>query len=96
MPSDSLQDTIAQEEEREVSALFFIKVEKSAGLKKNVKNDKVMANINISETPTYTLLNIVSTCVSNEEPEAEQISQNNQKYLEVSGKICFINYEDKL
>jgi hypothetical protein len=86
LPSDSLQETIAQERERETSAQFFIKVEKS---KKAKKSDKIMANINISETSTFTLLDIASICVSNEEPHAEVVSQNNQKYLEVSLLINF-------
>lgn len=43
-----------------------------------------MASINISETSTFTLLDIASICVSSEEPLAEVVTQNNQKYLEVS------------
>lgn len=83
LPSDSMQETIAQEKERESSAQFFIRVEKSS--KKTKRSDeKIMANINISETSTYTLLDIPSICVSSEDPHAEIVLQNNQKYLEVS------------
>ncbi len=53
--------------------------------KKGAKTEAITLN----ETPTYVLLNIPTTCLSNEDENAENVKKNNQKYIEVSREFIF-------
>lgn len=86
------------EREREFSALFITNLEKKA------KKENTFERINLTETATYTLLDLPSTCLSNEDENAQIVKQNNQKYLEViflflflsNLKIYIYSFEEKI
>lgn len=77
-PSDSMQQDSAVEKEKEASALFVTDIEE-----KPKKQDGQYEKINLIETPTFCLLDIPKTCVSDEDPLIDKIKEKNEKYLEV-------------
>lgn len=80
-PNDSgLQDGII-EKEKETSALFITNIEAETAAHK--KSGPKIEKINLSETSTYVLLNLISTCLSKEDENAEKIMKNNEKYIEL-------------
>lgn len=90
VPSDSVQDNAAgasNDKDKENAALFYINVEKAS------KKDPKTANINLSETQTFVLLDFPAICVSSEDSSVDLIKQKNQKYAEVS-KNEFIDFKN--
>lgn len=78
IPTDSIQENVG-EKEKEAPALFFTNVDKP----KETKSDRTVS-INIKETDTFVLMNVVAVCVSNEDENIAKVKENNAKYLEVS------------
>ncbi len=74
--SDSVQET-AGDREKEQSALFFTNIEIKP------KTDLLYETLHINETPTFILLDIPTTCLSDEDPNAEKVKLRNENYIEV-------------
>ena len=73
---DSVHELNA-DREKEQSALFFTNVEVKP------KSELLYETLNISETETFTLLDIPTTCLSDDDPNTEIVKQKNEKYIEV-------------
>ena len=86
-PNDSgIQEGAFIEKDKETSALFITNIENVTQQKKGAKVEA----ITLIETSTHVLLNIPSTCLSNEDENADAVKKNNQKYLEVSLDFFFL------
>ena len=75
-PGDSVHE-LNGDREKEQSALFFTNVEAKP------KSELLYETLNISETETFTLLDIPTTCLSDDDPNTEIVKQKNEKYIEV-------------
>lgn len=83
-PSDSVQEA-AVDREKEQSALFFINVETKP------KSDLLYETLHINETATFSLLDIPTTCLSDEDPNAEKVKLKNESYIEVNDcEACLV------
>ena len=83
-PNDSgVQDGGAVEKDKEMSALFITNVDNVMQLKKAPKTE----TISLYETSTHVLLDLPSSCLSNEDENAEKVKKNNQKYIDVSNEL---------
>ena len=79
-PNDSgMQEGVFMEKDKETSALFITNIENVS----RQKDGPTTETVNLTETSTYVLLNIPTSCLSNEDENAEKVKKNNQKYLEV-------------
>ncbi len=63
-----------------MSALFITNIENVSANKVAPKSE----TISLSETSTHVLLDLPTSCLSNEDENAEKVKKNNQKYIEVS------------
>ena len=76
-PTDSIQEA-PYEKEREQNIAHFI-----TNIETTKKEDPSYATISLGETKTFCLINIVSTCIADDDPNCESVKQKNEKYLEV-------------
>lgn len=81
--SDSMNDASTSEKEKETSAMFLTSVQKAA------PRDP-FETIVMKETDTFFLLDMPSTCLSNDDPALEQILKSKEHYIEVNILIYFI------
>ena len=71
-----MNDATASEKEKDTSALFLTSVQKAA------PRDP-FETIVMKETETFFLLDMPSTCLSNDDPALDQILKSKEKYVEV-------------
>lgn len=78
-PGDSIQEP-AIDREKDLSALFFTNIEIKP------KSELVYETLSLNETSTFILLDIPTTCLADEDPQAEIFKIRNEKYIELCKK----------
>ena len=77
-----MQEGGAIDKEKEIPALFFINIETPKQAAQ--ESETPVETINLKETQTFVLIDLLTLCVSNDDPNIALVKEKNAKYIEAS------------